>query len=415
MLKPERRTRGDLLAAAAIAAVVLLFVSFFWWRSSARTTVVQPAGSPAPNVVAVKTVPDALKQTWTATSSRTSAPLVLNGTVMIGNGREMTGLDSQTGTQRWSFARDRDLCAVSYVYDLAVAVYPDRRGCGQVSSVKAGTGERGPTRSSYADKQVIVSSDGNAVLSYGPTRLELWRTDLVRSLSYGEIDARVKPVNTGVGEGCTLMSAAASDVAASVLESCKDQKGLQLTLLKPAKEEDEPDTKRVALQDMAADSDARVLAVIGTSTAVYLPTPRPMVAVYDDTGTKVSETPLTAPAALGGGVPAVTRAGDLLTWWTGTAVMVFNDKLNHLFTIEAAEPRATIEAAGPRAPIGPATVMAGALLVPVPEGLLVCSREDGALQKLIPLTHPAGTGAVVPAVSGPTVIEQRGAALRGFA
>ena len=406
MLKPERRTRGDLLAVAAIAAVVLLFISFFWWRSSARTTVVQPAAAPAPNVVAAKAVPDAFKQVWTATSSRTRAPLILNGTVMIGNDRTMAGLDSQTGAQRWSYARDRDLCAVSYVYDLAVAVYPDRRGCGQVSGIKAATGQRGPTRSSYADKQVIVSSDGNAVLSYGPTRLELWRTDLVRSLSYGEIDARVKPVNTGVGEGCTLMSAAASDVAASVLESCRDVKGLRLTLLKPAKEEDEPDTKRVALPDMAADSDARVLAVIGTSTAVYLPTPRPAVVVYDDTGTTVSETPLTVPAALGGGIPAVTRAGDLFTWWTGTAVMVFNDKLNHLFTIEAA---------GPQAPIGPATVMAGALLVPVPEGLLVCNRADGALQKVILLTHPDGTGAVVPAVAGPTVIEQRGAALTGFA
>ena len=102
----------------------------------------------------------------------------------------------------------------------------------------------------------------------------------------------------------------------------------------------------------------------------------------------------------------MTRAGDLLTWWTGAAVMVFNDKLNHLYTIEAA---------GPRAPIGPATVMAGSLLVPVPEGLLVCNKADGALQKMIAVTHPDGAGAVVPAVAGPTVIEQRGAALSGFA
>ena len=36
-------------------------------------------------------------------------------------------------------------------------------------------------------------------------------SDLVRMMSYGEIDARVKPVNQGVGTGCTLMSAAGSD------------------------------------------------------------------------------------------------------------------------------------------------------------------------------------------------------------
>lgn len=405
MLRPERRTRGDLIAAAAIATVVLLFLSFFWWRSSTRATVLRPAQTPAPPVVAAKAVPDALTQTWRADSSRTRAPLILNGTVVTGDGRTMAGLDSQTGTQRWSYARDRELCAVSYVYDIAVAVYPDRRGCGQVTGIKAGTGERGPTRSSYADKQVIVRSDGNAVLSYGPTRLELWRSDLVRSLSYGEIDARIKPVNTGLGEGCALMSAAASDVAAAVLESCKDSNDLRLTLLKPAKEEDEPDIKRVALPGIAADSDARVLAVIGTSTAVYLPTPRPAVVVYDDTGTKVSETPLTTAAALGGGVPVTTRAGELLTWWTGSAVMVFDDKLTHLYTIEAG---------GPRAPIGPATVMAGMLLVPLDDGLAVCNKADGAFQRLIPLTHPSGTGAVVPAVAGPTVIEQRGPMLAGF-
>lgn len=78
----------------------------------------------------------------------------------------------------------------------------------------------GPTRTSYADKQVVVSSDGSAVLSYGPTRMELWRSDLVRIFSYGEIDARVKPVNTAVGKGCALMSAAASDAAGAVLEAC---------------------------------------------------------------------------------------------------------------------------------------------------------------------------------------------------
>ena len=81
----------------------------------------------------------------------------------------------------------------------------------------------------------MVSSNGSAILSAGPTRLELWRSDLVRMMSYGEIDARVKPVNQGVGTGCTLMSAAGSDSAVSVLEACRDQKDLRLTLLKPAR------------------------------------------------------------------------------------------------------------------------------------------------------------------------------------
>jgi flagellin-like hook-associated protein FlgL len=123
-------------------------------------------------------------------------------------------------------------------------------------------------------------------------------------LSYGELDARVKPVHQAVGTGCTLMSAAGSDTAVSVLEACRDTKDLRLTLLKPAKEEDEPDTKHIALPGLAVDSDARVLAVSGTNTAVFLPTPRPTVVVYDETGTKVSETPLRPGVTLTGAAPA---------------------------------------------------------------------------------------------------------------
>lgn len=404
MLRPERRTRGDVLAAAAITVVVALVIGAFWWTSSARTTVSRPAAGPAANIPAAQAVPDALQQRWTAASGRTRSPLVVSNTVITGDGRAAQGRDPQTGGQRWLYARDAELCAVSYVYDLVVAVYPDARGCGQVSGIRAGTGQRGPTRTSYADDQVVVSSDGSAVLSYGPTRLEMWRSDLVRMLSYGEIDARVKPVNTALGSGCTLMSAAASDASAAVLEACPGREDLQLTLLKPAKEEDEPDTKKVPLPGLPADSDARVLAVAGTSAAVYLPTPRPVVAVYDETGTRISETPLRVPPELGA-TPAVTRAGDYVTWWTGTAVMVFDTKLDYRFTIDGA---------GESAALGPATMMAGRLLVPVTAGLAVYNPTGGEQERIIALTHPPGSAAVMPAVAGSVVLEQRGPTLAGF-
>jgi hypothetical protein len=401
MVKPERRTRADLLAAAAIVAVVAVVITVFWWRSTARTTISRPAESAMPNPVVAKAVPDTLQQKWTAASPRTQNPVIVGGTVVSGDGHTMAGLDPQTGAQRWSYARDADLCAVSSVYDLAVAVYPDSRGCGQVSGIKAATGQRGPTRTSYADRQVIVTSDGSAVLSYGATRLELWRSDLVRMLSYGEIDAPVKPVNTKLGAGCTLMSAAGTDAAVAVLEACRDVNDLRLSLLKAGKEEDEPEAKRVPLPGVAAVSDARVLAVTTTAAAVYLPTPRPQVVVYDDTGTKVSSAELPSPAVVSAAVPAVTRAGEDFTWWTGSVVMVFNSKLGYRYTVD-----------GPA--LGPATMMAGKLLVPVAEGLAVCDPANGARERLIPMTHPPGEGAVVPAVVGTTVIEQRGAALAGF-
>ena len=402
MLAPERRTKGDLLVAAAIVATIVVFIAVIWWHSSARATISRPAADATSTAAEADAVPAALTQRWRANSARTLAPVVVSGTVVTGDGRTVTGLDPQTGQQRWVYARDTDLCALSFIYDLAVAVYPDSRGCGQVSGIKASTGQRGPTRTSYADNQVVVTSNGSAVLSAGPTRLEMWRSDLVRMLSYGEIDARIKPVNQGVGTGCALMSAAASDAAAAVLEVCRDDSKLRLTLLKPAKEEDEPDTKNVDLPGLAIDSEARVLAVAGTTTAVFVPTPRPQVNVYDETGTVVSQTPLDSPPTLTGRAPALTRAGEFITWWTGTAVLVFDDELNYRYTFRDATA------------LGPATMMADQLLVPVADGLAVVNPADGAVQRVIPVDHPAGDGPVIPAVNGTMVIEQRGATVAGF-
>ena len=342
-----------------------------------------------------------MTERWNAVSARTMAPIVNGGNVITGQGHDMTGRDPNTGEQRWLYARDLDLCAVTYVYDLAVAVYPDSRGCGQVTGIRAATGVRGPSRTAYSDKHTVVSSDGSAVLSYGPTRLELWRTDLVRLMSYGELDARVKPVNTGVGAGCTLMSAAGGDASAAVLESCKDEKDLRLTLLKPAKEEDEPDAKHVPMPGLAVDADARVLAVSGTTAAVYLPIPSPRVVVYDETGTKTSETPLRIPPAPIGAAPALTRAGDYVTWWTGTSVLVFDNKLSYRYTIDAPT-------------LGPATMMAGRFLIPVAGGLAVYNPANGSQERVIAVAHPEGDEPIIPATAGPMVLEQRGAALRAF-
>jgi len=405
MVRPERRTKGDLLAAATIALVVAIVAALFWWNSSARATISRPATSPGPNPVPARVVPDTMHQLWTATSPRTLSPIVVDGTVVTGDGQTVQGLDPQTGQNRWTYARDTNLCGVSYVYDLAVAVYPDVRGCGQVSGINGGTGRRGPTRTAYADKRVVLSSNGSAILSAGTTRLELWRSDLVRMLSYGEIDARVKPVNQGVGTGCTLMSSAASDEAVSVLEACRDQKDLRLTLLKPAKEEDEPDTKNVPLPGVAADSEARVLAVAGTTTAVYLPSPQPEIVVYDDTGNKIASTLLKKPPVLANSAQAVTRAGDLITWWTGDSVEVFDSRLSYRYTISASA------AVGP---LGPGAMMAGRLLIPLTTGIGVYEPAKGAEERVIAVTHPAGSGPVVPTVTDSKVIEQRGDALAAY-
>ena len=89
------------------------------------------------------------------------------GSVVTGDGHEVDGRDPATGTVLWSYARDLDLCGVTSVYNYAVAVYPDSRGCGQVTTIDGQTGMRGPSRTAYADPEIALSSDGTTVLVGG--------------------------------------------------------------------------------------------------------------------------------------------------------------------------------------------------------------------------------------------------------
>ncbi len=400
MVRPERRTKADILAAATIAVVVAVVAALIWWTSDARATISRPAAVPAPNPTPAKEVPAALAQLWSAPSPATTAPVVVGGTVATGDGRRVDGRDPASGQSRWSYARDTDLCGVSWLYHYAVAVYPDDRGCGQVTTLEGSTGRRGAARSSYADGHVRLSSDGTTVLSAGNTRLELWRSDMVRMLSYGETDARVKPSSRGPHSGCTLESAAASSSAVSVLEACVSQADLRLVLLRPGKEEDEPQQHLVAQPGIRPGSGARVVTVTENNTAVYLPSPEPRVDVIDETGATIASTLLPKPPSPAAWATAVSRAGNLVTWWTGDALVVFDaSNLVQRYTIAAGE---TV------APLGPGVMMAGQLLVPVTGGIGVYDPLTGASNRFIPVSRPPISSAVVPAVEGSRVFEQRG-------
>jgi hypothetical protein len=397
MVKPERRTKADLLAAAAIAAAVALASALIWWTSDARATISRPGVGTPPSPRLAHEVPTTLRQLWTAPNAPTDQPVVVAGTVVTADGRTVQGRFPVNGQVRWSYSRDADLCGVAGVYRFAVAVYRDDRGCGQASTIDGSTGMRGPARSSYADKHVELSSDGTTVLSAGDTRLELWRSDMVRMLSYGEIDARIQPSSKGLHTGCRLTSAAASSSAVSVLEACGRQADLRLTLLRPNKEEDEPDQRNVAEPGIAVNSGARVVAVTETRTAVYLPVPQPRIDVVDETGATVGSTLLAKPPSASS---VVSRPGNLITWWTGDSVMVF-DAANLTY-------RYAINAAGPSVPVGPGTLMAGKLLVPVTEGIAVCDPVTGVGEDFLPVSRPHGSTPVIPAVAGSQVLEQRG-------
>jgi hypothetical protein len=399
MVKPERRTKGDVLAAAAIVVVIAVAAGLIWWSSDARATISRPAAAPVPALKSANGVPSTLRELWTATSTKTLRPVVAGGAIVTGAGREVDGRDPATGNVLWSYERNVDLCGVTYVYNDAVAVYPDDRGCGQVTTIDGQTGRRHYARTAYADHEVTLSSDGSTVLSAGDSRLEVWRSDMVRMLSWGTLDARIKP-GVPAQPLCRLASAAASSVAVSVLEACPGKADMRLTLLVPADQEDQPKSKNVALPGVSVGTDARVIAVSDTTTAVYVPTPKPAVNVIDDTGTTIASTALAGPAS---SQATASHTGDLITWWTGDSVMVFDaNGMRYKFTVTPVNGQA---------PVGPATLMAGKLLVPVTTGYDVFDPQTGAGEAHIAVKRSPTAAPVVPGVAGSTLLEQRGGSL----
>lgn len=395
MLAPERRLRRDLAAAAAIVLVVVVLVGLVWARSEARSTTSVPAAVPAAPLTATGAVPASLTRTWQAPSAATTEPVVVGGVVVSADGSQVSGHDPASGRVLWHYARDLPLCATIGQWNRAVAVYRTNRGCSDVTSLEGSTGARGPQRDSEADAAISLSGNGTYLASIGVTRMEVWRSDLVRTLEFGRVDAPVNP-NSQPRPGCAVRSVASSPQRIAVALSCPGEQGDRLSLLNPAPED--PTKPAETGSTLLGVAGARVIAVSGDRTAVYLPGPQPRIGLYDSSATLLSSYPLTDAPSAGAHalVEATTPTASGLTWWTGST----------LVALRAADLTTNWSM---RSALGPGAEMAGQLLVPVPAGIAVVSPTTGAQDRTIPIDRGAGGAAPIElSVAGPVVLEQRG-------
>ncbi|QNG19407.1 PQQ-binding-like beta-propeller repeat protein [Rhodococcus triatomae] len=395
MQAPERRTRADLLIAAALALAIIVATGVVWLRSDARSTVSVTAETPAVTPEPAREVPATLQAVWDAPSSATARPVVAAGTVVSAEDGAVVGRAPDTGVELWRYERDLDLCGVVGAWQRAIAVYRDGRGCSQVTALDGASGARAAQRSSDADTSIELAANGTYVLARGDERLEAWRSDLVRTLEYGRVGAPVNP-GTQPRSGCTLVDAAAGSSRLSVLERCPGESAERLTVLAPSPEDaQEPEEFGSSVLAEIDGPGARIVAVAGERTAVYLPGEGgegPRVGIYDGEGRLAAVVPLPEPAT----DHAVTATnGSAVTWWTGSTLVAFD-------TTDL-EPRWSLPDAR-----GPAAQMADRLLVPVPTGLAVVDPATGVADRTLAVTRPQGDVPVIPAVIGGVVVEQRG-------
>lgn len=407
MLAPERRTRTDLVVAAVIAVVVVVAASIAWFTGDARGTTSIPAEEPLAQAEPALTVPTALTELWRAPSAatdstRTPLPVVTGSTVVTADGGSVLGRDPRSGEQSWSYTRDLPLCSVVASWNTAVAVYRDDRGCSQVTELDGATGERKAQRTSDADDAVRLSSDGTYVTSRGDTRMELWRSDMVRTLEYGRVDAPVNP-GSQPRTGCTLLSSASTNSRTAVLEQCPGETAARLSLMNPApKDAGKPEEYgSTVVPELVPRSDAptagQIIAITGSVVALYIPAENgapDRVGLYDDAAAKLSEFTLPAGSSPTPNLPA-TKAGSALTWFTGTGVQAFDsNNLSPLWTVPGA--------------LGSGAVMAGRLLLPVPDGISVVDLSTGVSTADIPVDRGDYDGPIQMSVIGDVIVEQRG-------
>ncbi|MDV6229028.1 Rv3212 family protein [Rhodococcus cercidiphylli] len=407
MLAPERRTRTDLVVAAVIAVVVVVAASIAWFTGDARGTTSIPAEEPLAQAEPALTVPTALTELWRAPSAatdstRTPLPVVTGSTVVTADGGSVLGRDPRSGEQSWSYTRDLPLCSVVASWNTAVAVYRDDRGCSQVTELDGATGERKAQRTSDADDAVRLSSDGTYVTSRGDTRMELWRSDMVRTLEYGRVDAPVNP-GSQPRTGCTLLSSASTNSRTAVLEQCPGETAARLSLMNPApKDAGKPEEYgSTVVPELVPRSDAptagQIIAITGSVVALYIPAENgapDRVGLYDDAAAKLSEFTLPAGSSPTPYLPA-TKAGSALTWFTGTGVQAFDsNNLSPLWTVPGA--------------LGSGAVMAGRLLLPVPDGISVVDLSTGVSTADIPVDRGDYDGPIQMSVIGDVIVEQRG-------
>ena len=400
MPAPERRTRLDLLVAAALAVVTLAASVTLWWISDARSTTLSTAPGPARQVSASGQLPPALAEAWRAPSPATPVPLVQGGVAVTGNGGVVAGHDLISGAVRWSYQRDRPLCTVAAALRQAVAVYQRGETCSEVTALEWADGQRGAQRTGPVEAPTRLAASGDQVAASGQNYLEVWRSDLVRTLTYGRLPTPVKPGAQPRPE-CThgsmaLDAGVKSGGRLAVVEQCPGER-VRLTLQRS--DPKEPDQPEVGFSIMLGGTQARVVALSRDWVAVALPDPARLV-VLDKQGNAVAEHPLAVPSSdlrgnPPGGLVEVTVTPTAVYWFTGSATVALD--------VADLRPQWTRPDT-----LGAGSEVAGRLLLPVPGALAVLDTTTGQQVSTLPVDRGGYRGPVGTASSGNVVLEQRG-------
>ncbi len=299
-LSAARRKRIDRIVAAVIAVVVVAVGVVVYLTSDIRATA-SVTGPTTESPSTAEVVPATLSTAWTLpTDPGLGAVASPYGVVITTDATTVTGHDAVSGEVRWSYGRSTaPLCAVGSGDTDApgvttrgkvrgvMAVSEINGFCSQVMLLDPDTGERHYYRTSPNQVGGSLAFGGPYAGWLGPTLIELWRDDLVRTIQYGDLPNPPKPDATHIG--CTFTDIALADEQFATVEHCAD-KGpnaqVVINWATPDSAPDKPDGQDVFKHDPRATIDtgapaARIVGITADRVAVLVSAPEPAVVVYD--------------------------------------------------------------------------------------------------------------------------------------
>ncbi len=405
-MRPERRRRGDLIAAVVIVVLVLVAATVLWRTSAVVGTTDSTAATPIAAPPSASRLPAAFGVAWRAPSAATAAPVVAGPAVVTADGGTVVGHDALTGAERWRYSRDVPLCAAAAGFPDAdsgggrlLALYQGPTGwCSELTALHPTTGARATSSNPDMHPGTRLLADGSFVTATGPDYLEVWRSDLVRTLEYGAVPTPVQ-VGAQPRTGCTYGSTALMAGRLGVIERCPDESTDRITVVKP--DGAEAEKPEVQFSVPLPTADAVVVALSADRVAVALPNPARLM-ILDQTGAQAAMIALDVPdpdvaTAIEpkGGPAAVTADGQHVYWWTGTHTVALDATgLAPVWTTPA---------------LGPAVDYGGSLLVPVTGAVAVLDPQRGTALRTIGVQRSEPNGPVRLAAAGEVLLEQRGA------
>lgn len=385
MSRPLRRTRADLAACAAITVVAAALAGAAYFTAPIRSAELTPAAEQWAGAASLSTPPSLLTESFRLPDSSPGiAPLVVHGAIVTYADHTVTATTPQ-GETLWTYRRDEELCTLSAAWGKVVATYRGPAGCGDVVAIEADSGQYAGTRSATAPGHVAELASNDRVGYSSAERVELWRSDLVRTVEYGHVEA---PQESGAqpNPGCTITSALTRKELLAVTETCGEDTWLRLMRTTP----EDSRVPEIQAEDRL-EPGSFLVAVSPEAAAVYDPSTGEVTS-YRAGGTHSAAG--RAPNLAPGGVTA-----DLphhMSYFSGGQLVLFEpDSLAVARTFADA--------------IGPGAAAGEKLLYPTDQGISVADWNTGAVERVIgDQRSGAPAGPVGVAVAGDAIVEKRG-------